>query len=97
MKVVYTQDALRDIDEILKFIKAQYPGVLSAFERRLRVSTRRIETWPESAPPVSERPNSRVLTLQPYPYRLFYRVTADAVEILHVHHAARQEPWQSED
>jgi hypothetical protein len=26
-----------------------------------------------------------------YPYKIFYRVTPEAVEILHVHHAARRE------
>jgi hypothetical protein len=34
----------------------------------------------------------RVVPLGRYPYKIFYRVTKDAVEILHVHHAAR-EPW----
>jgi plasmid stabilization system protein ParE len=27
-----------------------------------------------------------------YPYKIFYRVTDDRVEILHIHHAAQQ-PW----
>jgi hypothetical protein len=27
-----------------------------------------------------------------YPYKIFYRVIADTIEILHIHHAARQ-PW----
>jgi hypothetical protein len=38
----------------------------------------------------------RVLPLLPYPYKLFHRVTADAVEILDLHHVARREPWQNE-
>jgi len=29
-----------------------------------------------------------------YPYKILYRVTADTVEILHIHHAARR-PWDA--
>ena len=93
MRVVYTDDALRDLEEILIFIKANYPGIFAAFEHRLRLASRRIGAWPESAPRVEGRPDIRVVALVPYPYRLFYQIT-DAVEILHVHHAARREPWE---
>ena len=31
-----------------------------------------------------------------YPYKLFYQVGKDAVEILYIHHAARREPWDRE-
>jgi plasmid stabilization system protein ParE len=33
-----------------------------------------------------------VLPVGRYPYKIFYRVADEAVEILHIHHAAR-EPW----
>jgi hypothetical protein len=33
-----------------------------------------------------------VVPLGRYPYKIFYRVTNDTVEILHIHHAARR-PW----
>ena len=32
MKVVFTQDALRDLDEILQYISTNYPGVYGPFE-----------------------------------------------------------------
>jgi plasmid stabilization system protein ParE len=31
-----------------------------------------------------------------YPYKIFYRVRAGTVEILHIHHAAR-EPWGEQE
>jgi plasmid stabilization system protein ParE len=96
MKVVYTAEALRNLDGILGFIAERYPKVTAAFENRLRAAVMRIGAWPESAPMVADRPEVRVLPLIPYPYKLFYRVTADAVEILYLHHAARREPWQNE-
>jgi toxin ParE1/3/4 len=53
---------------------------------------RRIGTWPKSAEAVTQRPGVRVVPLIRYPYKIFYRITDEAVEILHIHHAVRQEP-----
>jgi plasmid stabilization system protein ParE len=97
MKVVYTEDALRDLDEILEFIGANYPTVTAPFLGRLRTIEGRIGQWPESAPEVEQRPGIRTVPFIRYPYRLFYRVTSEAVEILHIRHAARQAPRTGED
>jgi plasmid stabilization system protein ParE len=91
MKVIYTDEALRDLDEILTFVDLNYPTVSAPFQRRLRAIERRIGRWPESAQEVEQRPGVRVVPLIQYPYKIFYHVTEGAVEILHVHHAARQE------
>jgi plasmid stabilization system protein ParE len=40
MKVVYTQEALADLDAILEFISSHYPGVYAAFERRIQALRR---------------------------------------------------------
>jgi|SRR5436305_13106494 toxin ParE1/3/4 len=92
MKVIYTEEALHDLDEILTFIGSHYPGILSAFRSRLRVIERRIANWPMSAEEVQQRPGVRIVPFIRYPYRLFYRVTDEAVEILHIYHAARRGP-----
>ena len=95
MRAIYTDEALRDLDDILAFIAERYPTVSMLFENRLRAATRRINAWPNSAPEIVERPGVRVLPLIPYPYRLFYRVTGERVEVLHIYHASRQQPWQA--
>ncbi len=69
-----------------------YPAVAPHVERRIRDVAARIGRWPESAPRSAEREGVRVMPVGRYFYRIFYRVTHDAVEILHIHHAARQ-PW----
>ena len=96
MKVVYTDEALRDLDEILTFIASNYPAISGSFERRLRALMARIGRWPESAQEVEQRPGVRIAPLVRYPYRVFYQVTTAAVEILHIHHAARQRQWDGE-
>jgi plasmid stabilization system protein ParE len=96
MRVVYTDEALRDLDGILGFIAEHYPTLIIPFENRLAAAMRRIGAWPKSAAEVIERPGVRMLPLIPYPYKLFYQVTDERIEILHIYHAARQAPWQGE-
>jgi toxin ParE1/3/4 len=97
MKVRYTAEALRDLDEILTFTAQNYPTITASFEERLRAIERRIREWPESAREVTQCAGVRVVPFIRYPYKLFYQVTDDAVEILHIHHAARREPWENDD
>jgi plasmid stabilization system protein ParE len=96
MKVVYTEEALDNLDGILTYIASNYPGVTAAFEKRLRTVIARISAWPESAEEVAERPGVRVAPLIRYPYIIFYQIRTEAVEILYIHHAARQAPWGGE-
>ena len=96
MKVVFTDDALRDLDEIFQYISAHYPAVYLRFENRLKAIATRIGTWPESAQEVTQRAGVRSVPVIRYPYRLFYRVRAERVEILHVHHVARDDDLKEE-
>ena len=89
MKVVFTDDALRDLDEILQYISEHYPAVYRQFETRLRTIVTRIGTWPESAQEVDQRPGIRSVPFIRYPYKIFYQVLTDRVDVLHVHHSAR--------
>ena len=95
MRVIYTDEALRDLDQVLTFIAENYPAASAGFQRRLRVIEQRIGKWPESAREVTQRPGVRVVPFIRYPYKMFYRVMNGAVEILHIHQAARR-PWGEE-
>jgi toxin ParE1/3/4 len=90
MKVVFTDEAIRDLDEILEYVAKNYPTIRQSLEMRLRTVVARIGAWPESAQEVAERPGVRVVPLIRYPYKVFYRVGREAVEIVHIHHAARR-------
>lgn len=91
MKVVYTVEALADLDGILRYIANHYPAISEAFENRLHAVVARISRWPESAQEVAERPGVRMAPLIRYPYKIFYRISNETVEILYIHHAAREE------
>ena len=89
MKLVFTDEALRDLDDLLAFVSLHYPAVLPALKRRLRAVLERIALHPESAQQVLARPGVRMAPLIRYPYKIFYRINGGVVEILHIHHVAR--------
>jgi toxin ParE1/3/4 len=64
-----------------------------AFDAGCGTIEQRIDKWPQSAEAVVQRPMVRAVPFIRYPYRLFYQVTGEAVEVLHIHHAARSPPW----
>jgi plasmid stabilization system protein ParE len=91
MKVIYTDEASEDLVGILAHIASDYPTVYEPFLIRLRSVIARIGMWPDSAQEVVEEPGVRVVPLLRYPYNVFYRNTGEAIEILSIHHAARDE------
>jgi toxin ParE1/3/4 len=91
MRVIYTEEALENLDGILAYISSNYPTVYQAFQNRLQSVVARIGDWPDSAQEVAERPGVRVVPMIRYPYKVFYRNTGQAIEILYIHHTARDE------
>jgi plasmid stabilization system protein ParE len=59
MRVVFTDEALRDLDEILDFVATHYPTITLPFQQRLRTVLQRIGRWPKSAEEVEQRPGVR--------------------------------------
>jgi plasmid stabilization system protein ParE len=66
MKVVYTDEALHDLDDILKYIAANFPAAYQGFASRLQAVGLRIGQLPQSARPVTERSGVRAFGLFPY-------------------------------
>jgi len=56
MRVVYTDDALRDIDDILNWLAGNYPGVAPVVALRIEQVVARIAVWPRSARLVPTHP-----------------------------------------
>jgi toxin ParE1/3/4 len=92
MKVVYTDEAAENLAGILAYISSYYPSIYEAFQIRLNSVISRVGEWPASAQEVAERPGVRVVPLIRYPYKVFYRNTGEAIEILYIHHVAQDEP-----
>jgi toxin ParE1/3/4 len=91
MKLVYSRRALADLDQIKAYYAANAsPAIAEAIGRRLENVIDRIRRVPEAAPRVSQRSQVRVVAVVRYPFRIFYRVRADAVDILHIRHTSRR-------
>ena len=90
MKVTYTDDALADLRDISDWLSIHYPTIAPHVARRIQDVVAHLARWPDSARRVADRPNARAFPLGRYPYIIFYTITGDTVEILHVHHGARQ-------
>jgi plasmid stabilization system protein ParE len=91
MKLVYSRRALADIDEIATYYSASAsPAIAQSIERRLGDVIDRICRVPEAAPRVSQRSRIRVVAVVRYPFRIFYRVRDDTVDILHIRHTSRR-------
>ena len=91
MKLVYSRQALADLDEIATYYSASAsPAIAQSIERRLSEVIDRICRAPKAAPRVSQRSQIRVVAVIRYPFRIFYRVHDDTVDILHIRHTSRR-------
>jgi plasmid stabilization system protein ParE len=91
MKLVYSRRALADLDEIASYYAANAsPAVAQSIERRFVAVVERIYRAPEAAPRVSQRSRVRMVAVVRYPFRIFYRVRGDTIDILHIRHTSRR-------
>jgi plasmid stabilization system protein ParE len=90
MIVRWTAAALADLTSIENYQRRHWPASRAAFERRLTAIERRIIEFPLSAPEVAQRSGVRVVAFLDLPYRLFYGVESDAINVLAIRHTSRQ-------
>jgi toxin ParE1/3/4 len=96
MKIVFTETALSDLNQIFEYLASNYPTLVGPVEQRINSVLARLQDWPESARKVTQRTNVRVAPLIRYPYRIFYRITNETVEIVHIRHTSRR-PWEDDE
>jgi plasmid stabilization system protein ParE len=96
MNVVYSPRAIRDIAQIGAYYReVATPATAAAIADRIGHVIDRVAQHPHSAPRVAQRPDIRAVLVLRYPYKVFYRVRGDAVEVLHIRHTARR-PWRGD-
>lgn len=91
MRPVYSRRAVADLEVIATYYSLNAsPAVAESIEQRFRDVIDRICRLPDAAPRVSQRSQVRVVTVIRYPFRIFYRVRGETVDILHIRHAAQR-------
>ncbi len=91
LSVRITRRAARDIAEIRTFILRSDRASAEKVRRSIVQAIELLADYPHIGP-MTEIPQLRMKLVPPLPYRIYYRVTPDAVEVLHVRHTARQAP-----
>lgn len=92
MKVEFSGRAISDLARLVDEASAFGETATENLERRLQEVFAHIAEHPRAAPPVENRPGVHVYPLIRYPYKVFYRLFANRILILHIRHAARR-PW----
>lgn len=91
MKVRYRALALVDLESIFRFLNERSPAGAGNVLRAIREAIDDIAEHPLASPRTSD-PEIRVKILGRYRYKIFYSPGEDAIEIIHIRHAARR-PW----
>ena len=95
-RIDYAPRAIADRRSIIDhYLRVADRRIADAFEYRLRHAIDRLRKSPRSAALVVGRPGVRVLLLRRFPYKVFFRISDDAVVILHIRHMSRR-AWTNE-
>ena len=89
LSLVIAPQAERDLDDILAFIAAENPGAAAKILQQIEGKVFRLTERPFIGPPVHfpKWPGLRKMTS--VPYVIFYRPSANAIEVVRVLHASR--------
>jgi toxin ParE1/3/4 len=93
MNPIYSPRAVQDLEEIAAYYRSiAGEKIAQAIGGRIEQVIERVARNPRTAPRVSRRGNVRVVLVLRYPYKIFYRVRGETLEILHIRHTSRR-PW----
>lgn len=94
MRVRYTRDAFADRERIFEYLRERSPSGARNVMASIRDAVKLLRDQPYSGYKTDD-PDVRALFIIRYPYKLFYRVRDDVVEIAHIRHTSRR-PWEGE-
>jgi toxin ParE1/3/4 len=93
MRIVWTDEALDDLEEILAYYYVQAgPRTAGAIERRIVEQIEGLPPFPERIRISDRIPGARELVVNKLPYVVFVNLLPDAIVVLNVVHTARKFP-----
>jgi toxin ParE1/3/4 len=93
MNIIYTRSALFDLENVHKYLLLHWSDVIDRFERRLDEIERTIADNPKSGHELTNRPGVYTMAFVRLPYKLYYSITEDGVEVLHIYHTSRRDRY----
>jgi toxin ParE1/3/4 len=89
MTLVWTRQAIADVQDIKQFIAKDSPHAAQLVTQRFIAAVDRLTLFPQSGRIVPEVADPLVRELIQGSYRIVYRTIREEVHVLTVHHAAR--------
>jgi toxin ParE1/3/4 len=93
MRVRYTPEAFADRERIFEYLRERSPSGAQNVAS-IRGAVKLLGDQPYSGYKTDDS-DVRALFMIRYPYKIFYRVRDDVVEIAHIRHTSRR-PWEGE-
>jgi len=90
MRVRYTRTALREVEEILRYLADRNPSAAAAVSARIEQVVAWLGEFPRIGYAIEN--DVRILPIGRYPFLIFYTLRSDEVIIRNVRHHARLRP-----
>ena len=93
MRIVWTDEAVEDLEEILAYYYAEAgPRTAEAVERRIVEQVEGLPPFPERIRKSERVPGAHELVINRLPYIAFVKLLPDAILVLNIVHTARKFP-----
>lgn len=90
LRIVFTANAEKDVDEVIDFISIDSPAAAENMAGRIEQSIRLLAERPHLGRPAPETGQTGMRRLSVPPYVIFYFVSETALEVVRILHGARQ-------
>ena len=94
MRIRYTPRSRDDLDSIFSYLNQHSPASAVRIKRLVEQLIKGLADFPEIGPATDF--GARVLLVGRFPYRIFYRIRAQEIQILHIRHSSRR-AWGGAD
>ena len=88
-RVIWTREAVEDVEAIKAYVARDSVRYAALLADRIVAAVGRLESFPESGRVVPEVGDESLREIIDGAYRIVYRLQADSVQVVTVHHAAR--------
>lgn len=95
MKIRYSVRARDDLKTIFEYLDERAPKAARSVRAAIEASVALLADFPLMAP-VTDEGDVRELTMARYPYKIYFRIAGQEVQILHVRDARRR-PWSEQN
>ena len=88
-RVIWTRGAVEDVEAVTTYVARDSVRYATLLAERIVAAVDRLESFPESGRVVPEVGDESLREIIHGAYRIVYRIKAESVEVVTVHHAGR--------